>query len=260
MKKKSKSKKRARAKSTAVVVYTPPQTVLEMIDRAARDPKIDVGKMKELLAMRQTSEMLEAERAYNEAMVAAQFEIPVIGKNAKGEKEGSRYATLDKINKLIGPILAKHGFSLSFGTVDSPIADSYRVTCVCAKGSYSRTYMADVPINITGPKGAPIMTRVQGFGSAMSYARRYLTVMIINIVISDEDDDGAAPRISAEEVTALTEMTVAAGANMGRLLKFLGVASLADLPAKRYDEAFAAIQAKANEKSAPKQVEQQVPA
>jgi hypothetical protein len=43
---------------------------------------------------------------------------------------------------------------------------------------HSRHYQADVPIDNTGPKGAQNKTMTHGFGSALSYGRRYLKLLI----------------------------------------------------------------------------------
>jgi hypothetical protein len=52
---------------------------------------------------------------------------------------------------------------------------------------------------MTGPKGNQNKTATHGFGSTMSYGRRYLICLIFNITLTNEDQDGNQP---GEQVTA----------------------------------------------------------
>ena len=169
--------------------------LLAVILDAAKRPEIDVEKMERLLAMHERVTAKEAEKSFNDAMAACQKEMPAIVKDSHNESTRSTYAKLEKVNAAIVPIYTKWGFSLSFGTADSPLAKHYRVTCKIAhKDGHSENRQADVPIDDTGMKGTPNKTQTHGFGSTMSYGRRYLTLLIFNISLVNEDTDASRSR------------------------------------------------------------------
>ena len=49
-----------------------------------------------------------------------------------------------------------------------------------------------MPADGKGAQGRDVMTRTHATGSAVSYGRRYLLLMIFNIAVGGEDDDGNA--------------------------------------------------------------------
>lgn len=168
-----------------------PSNLMAVIERAAKDPTIDITKMERLLAMQERIVARHAEEEFNAAMSAAQQEMPRVKRDAKNPQTQSKYARLETLNETAIPIYTKHGFSLSFGTADCPVADNLRITCVVShRGGHSRNYQLDLPNDCLGPKGLPSKTKVHGAGSTFSYGRRYLTLLIFNITLSDEDDDG----------------------------------------------------------------------
>lgn len=164
---------------------------LAMIERAARDPQVDVAKLERLVALRNQERALIAEQHFNVAMQAVQGASLRIVRDAVNSHSSSRYARLESINKVLVPIYTQHGFSLSFGTADCPVAGHYRIVCKVSHASgHSRDYQCDLPSDLTGPKGLPNKAPIQGFGSTMSYGRRYLELLIFNISLVNEDDDG----------------------------------------------------------------------
>lgn len=165
--------------------------MLAMIERAAGNPAIDVDKMERLLALHERIVARQAETAFNIALAEAQNEMPRIQRDAKNPSTNSLYARLESLNKEAVPIYTKHGFSLSFGTAESKLTDSVMVTCVVShRDGFSRNYQCDIPLDIAGAKGNLNKTRTHGFGSTLSYGRRYLTLLIFNISLVNEDDDG----------------------------------------------------------------------
>src|SRR5688500_12111734 len=165
--------------------------LIQVIERAASNPDIDVEKMERLLAMQERIMTQNAKMAFNEAMRLAQTEMPKIKRNKENKETHSKYADLEAVTDAAVPIYTKHGFSLSYGTSDCPIPGHYRVTALCAHvEGFERNYQADVPIDNTGPKGTQNKTMTHGFGSTMSYGRRYMICLIFNITLANEDNDG----------------------------------------------------------------------
>lgn len=224
-----------------------PANILDVIARAANDPATDVSKMEKLLEMYERISAKNAEVAFNLSMKAAQEEMPKILRNKENAQTNSRYADLEQVNAAIVPVYTKHGFSLSFGTADCPIAGHFRITCLVSHISgHSRQYQADIPIDMTGLKGNLNKTATHGFGSTMSYGRRYLTLLVFNITLTNEDKDGnqGGETLNAEQIANIEAMLTETASDKGRFLKFLRVASLEEIPAANYSAVIKLLEAK----------------
>ncbi len=223
---------------------------LSMIERAAQNPLVDVQKMRELLDMQDRVRSRRNEQAFNESMKLAQEDMPRVVRDAKNDSTSSKYARLETVTKAINPVVTRHGFSMSFGTADSPLPGHYRVTCLVSHiGGHSREYHVDVPADALGPKGNPNKTATHAFGSTMSYGRRYLTLLIFNVSLVNEDDDGnAAGRqpVTEEQVEEIQALIVKSAADIGKFCRFMKVASIADIPAARFSVGIDALNKYAN--------------
>lgn len=214
--------------------------ILNVIARAASDPNTDVDKLERLLAMQERVLEREAEQRFNTALREAQDEIRPILKNKKNSSTNSTYADLEAVSDAIDPVLRCHGFSSSFGTADCPLDGHYRVTCrLSHTGGHHRDYQADVPADTAGVKGTPTKTATHGFGSALSYGRRYLKLLIADV--STTDDDGRAAGsdgpLNKQQIEVLNGLADAVKADKVAFCRFLKVDSLKDVPAFRYIEA-----------------------
>jgi hypothetical protein len=131
-----------------------------------------------------------AENQFNQAMAAAQAEMPMIIKRSNNPSTNSKYAKLEAMAKAIMPVIEKYKFSLKFSEGDSPNPAKIRVMCKVSMGGHSEDYHVDLSPDDTGAKGNASKTKIHGEGSTFSYGRRYLTAMIFNLTIIGEDDDG----------------------------------------------------------------------
>jgi hypothetical protein len=221
--------------------------IINVIARAASDPNTDVDKLERLLAMQERVLEREAKRAYEDAMRLAQEEIRPILKNRKNPETHSTYADLEQISELADPIIHRHGFSLSYGTADCPYPNHYRVTCcVSHSGGYSKDHQADVPVDNTGPKGGQNKTLTHGFGSSLSYGRRYLKVLIFDIKTTDDDGNaaGRGETINDAQVAILNGLADEVNADKIAFCKYLKVNDLTQLPASKYNEAMGLLRQK----------------
>lgn len=221
--------------------------VLQIIERAARDPSVDIGKMRELLAMRKDMMAFEAERAYDAAMTAAQIEMRPIAVDASNPQTKSRYATFAALDGALRPIYTKHGFSLSFGTGDGAPADHVRITCrIAHNGGHRQNEHIDMPTDGKGAKGNDVMTKTHATGAAITYGRRYLEGMIFNIAIA-QDNDGNAPAandtdtIDAMQCRYLTDLIETASADERKIIDFVKGDSLETLTVAQFKKAEAAL-------------------
>jgi hypothetical protein len=197
--------------------------IVQMIERAAMNPAVDIDKMERLLEMQERVMARRAKAAYIDALAAAQSELPIIVE--RGEGHGNiRYALWEDINEAIKPILAKHGFALSFKTGWD--GDKISVTGVLAhrEGHSEETTML-LPSDTSGSKNA-----VQAVGSSTSYGKRYTAQALLNLTSRGEDDDGEAAGIgetvTEEQLTALREKIEATKADIEKFCRFFRIESL----------------------------------
>ena len=180
------------ATRTALETVSAPSTLLTIIERAAKDPAVDVDKMERLMAMYERVQASNAEADFTASLTKVQGQITRIMPNKTNSQTKSQYATYTALDKIIRPLYIAEGFSLSFDTGDSPI-DMLNVLChVSHKSGHTRTYHAPIPADGKGAKGGEVMTRTHATGSAMTYGMRYLLKLIFNLPIGEDDDGNGA--------------------------------------------------------------------
>jgi hypothetical protein len=245
--------------------------IVQMIERAAANPAVDIEKMERLLLMQERVMDRRAKAAFDAALSIMQPELPQVDRNgcivvlSKADRDAGRldakpqqstpYALWEDINAAIAPHLAKHGFALSFRTGTSP-EGKITVTGVL---SHREGHREETTITLmhdsSGSKNS-----VQAVGSSISYGKRYTAGLLLNITSrapSDADDDGvkagALGTISDEQLGELRALLVRVGgdvaANERRFNEYFKIEGVADLPAKDFDRAKKALLAKAGAKN-----------
>ena len=190
--------------SEALQVQGP--TILEVIERAASDPGVDVGKMKALLDMHEHVLERNAESAFNAAFAEMQSEMPEIdeaGQIKVGEQVRSKYALFEDINKVVKPILQKHGFAVMFKTPKGESGVTVEGVLMHREGHRESTSMT-LEADTSGSKNG-----VQAIGSSVSYAKRYILTGLLNITTRGQDDDGrraGTKPIDAKQVADLLSL------------------------------------------------------
>ena len=168
-----------------------PTTILNIIERASRDPAVDIDKLDRLLAMQERVQAKSARDAFDTAMADAQEAMRAISPDKDNSQTKSKYATYAALDHAVRPIYSRHGFALSFNTGDAPNPNEVRVLCTAShRGGHRQDYKIDMPADGKGPQGANVMTRTHATGAAASYGQRYLLKLIFNLAVGDVDDDG----------------------------------------------------------------------
>ena len=188
-------------------------TLLQFIGKAAADPNTDIDKMERLLAMHKEMKSEQAERAFNDAMSAAQAEMRPISADCENPQTRSKYASYAQLDKALRPIYTKHGFSLSFNTAEAREGWIQVLCYVSHKGGHTRTYQQFMPSDGTGAKGNSVMTKTHAAGSAMSYGMRYALKGIFNVAIGEDDHDGNEVAPPSEEFAAFADRIAEADAD-----------------------------------------------
>ena len=190
---------------TAVVVAQqraePGLQLVAVFERLAKDPAVDVSKLRELIELQRAILAREAESAFWTAFVQMQPELPKITKdgaivNSKTNTLQSKYSTNEAIQTAVRPILARYGFGLSFRHTFQPDAESKdgkmngwdtTVGVLAHNGGHIERDQFMARADQSGNKND-----VQALGSTRSYGERYTTKSLLNIVSEGEDDNGAA--------------------------------------------------------------------
>jgi len=214
--------------------------IIQVIERAASNPAVDIEKMERLLAMQERILDRNARSAYAAALARMQPELPII--EEKGRTQQSKYARWEDVVGIITPILARHGFALSFRTKSE--GSLVTVTAVLShEQGHSEATSLTLPFDTSGNKNA-----VQSVGSSTSYGKRYTASAILNLRTGDPDDDGQSgaggAKITDAQVKTLEKLIEETGANQAAFLKHVGSSALAEIPVARYSAAVAALNKK----------------
>lgn len=184
--------------------------ILAVIERAARDPNVDIDKMERLLAMQERVRERDAIVAFNEALSDLQPKLPVItergkiivrAKSANGQRDGeitqeTAYALWEDINEAIRPLLHEHGFALTFKTGQAPDGKLLVTGILKHRMGHQEEAALPLPHDSSGSKNA-----VQAIGSSLSYGKRYAAMQLLNITTRGEDDNAlqASPAVVHEK-------------------------------------------------------------
>lgn len=221
--------------------------LIAVIERAATNPDVDIDKMERLLQMHERIVERDAKASYASALATMAPALPSINERGgikdRAGKVQSTYALWEDINDAIKPVLAAHGFALSFrtGRDDGQIT----VTGVLShRDGHSEETTIVLPHDSSGSKNA-----VQAVGSSTSYGKRYTAGLLLNLTSRGEDDDGKAAGgdgvITDDQADEIRSMIASTGSKIGPFLAYIGAPSVADIPASKYDQAVAALRKKA---------------
>jgi hypothetical protein len=232
------------SKETQVVKIDEPMpesaAIIQVIERAAMNPDVDVDKMERLFVMRNEMHREQSEQAFNAAMSLAQSEMGRVSADATNPQTRSKYASYGQLDKALRPVYTGHGFALSFSTGEGAPDGCVRVLCyVSHREGHTRTYQADMPADGKGAKGGDVMTKTHAAGAAFTYGQRYLLKLIFNVAIGEDDTDGNVPaeKIDTKNAEILTSHIKSTGMDLARFLKAFSIAEIAELPAARFNEA-----------------------
>lgn len=181
--------------------------IIQLIERLAQNPDVDVDKVMRLVEMRSQIMAQAARSNFDAALAEMQPEFPAIeerGAIRNNSKVMSTYALWEDVNDVIKPVLAKHGFSLSFRVKNAPGLVS--VTGVLGGHGHREETTLDLPVDTSGAKNA-----VQGIGSSTSYGKRYTAGLLLNLTSRGADDDGKAAGASEVLQRALSDINLAEG-------------------------------------------------
>jgi hypothetical protein len=169
-------------------------------------------------------EMSETIAHISKALVGAQADVGVALKNQENAHFKSQYADLPAVLEVATPALAKHGLAL----VQCPGEGEGTLTLTTLLIHESGEWL------LLPPASMPLQAQTaHGYGSAISYLRRYTTQAALKISVGLSDDDDAneasaqAPKASAPKKKAKAAFKPAADeAELDKALADLSTAIL----------------------------------
>ena len=193
---------------------TPQSEMVAFLERAVKDPSIDVSKLKSLIEIQVDIEDRRKEAEFQTAMVAISNAIPQVGKNGRVEmkdKGSYSFARWPDMDRALRPLMAEHGIRLSFTTQQREGGGG--IVIATATHNNGKSTSAEVPLPLDSGPGR---NNLQAMGSTISYGKRYGAEMLFNIVRvdADDDDDGmsfGAETISHDQFSELMDRLQAAG-------------------------------------------------
>jgi hypothetical protein len=227
--------------------------MVALFESLIKDKSVDLDRIKMVLELRNSVLDRQAHLDFVAAKVAAQGEMPEIDKKGKiiikdrnSEKviQSTPYALWEDTNRIIKPILARHGLALSFQIRRLTEGDftGHVETIAVLEHEHGHREVSPafiLPADKTGSKND-----VQSIGSSSSYGKRYTACAMLNISTRGEDDDGSSADkkttaedhgpIDAEQLDKLRHRIVQIDQDTGpftaRFCKFLGIGTLEQMP------------------------------
>ena len=249
------------AKHEPAIVPAADAPMVAMIERIAMDPSIPLDRLEKMLDMKERMEdraredqERQAKKAYFAAMAKCQSEIPVVARTRSNEHTRSKYADLSAIEGSAMPVIHRHGFSVSFQPDGYNDKGELRILWEIAHAEgHVRNGTGEIPVDGAGAQGKVNKTGTQAFGSTATYGRRYLLCMLFNISTGDDTDGNNQNRdvnyITPEQFQSLRALLGESGRDEQKMLDWLKLEFLEDLPLARFGEVDALLRKAIAEKS-----------
>lgn len=177
------------------------------------------------------------------AYVAAFAELEAATKTANNPHFKSKYADLPAVIDAIKPHLAKHG--LAFMQMPKPSEGGVSIETILIHSSGDKMSMGVlfVPAN---------RHDAHGFGSALSYARRYSLMCCFGLPQEDDDGNAAvksqqpapAKPITQEQFAVLQDLIDRTGTDVSVMAAHYKVPAIAMLPSTAFETAKSALERK----------------
>ena len=194
------------------VPENPAQSMMNFIAQALTNKDIDEHKLEVLLRLQRDVRADEAKEQFGQAMFRLQAKLkPMLRQGVVDLGKGSyKFLRREDQDRVLRPLMEEEGFSCSY--TQHRTEHGLIVTATLTRGGHSITSEITLPPDASG--GGTGRNALQGIGSAISYAERYLTEMLFNIVRKGDDDDGVkggAKYITEEQVAELHVLCNEAG-------------------------------------------------
>lgn len=220
----------------------------EMLMNLLRDPNIPADKLEVVMRMRRENIEYEAREAYQFHFAQFSAEMPPVERDGMvdlGPGKGRYpFTTYEQMDKILRPLLTKHGFSLQFWSGPTPDGKGVNIHAALIGWGWQKESEYPMPPD-TGPGRNPL----QAIGSSMTYGKRYLADLLCNIVRKGKDDDGQMGvnnRIDAVQIKKLRDLLVDTNTDEKIFLTMMvtGCEKLGDISLREYPRLIQALDEK----------------
>ena len=233
----------------------PAEAFGEFLMRALADPNIPADKLEIIAKMRREVLSDQAREAFQEHFAAFSAELPQVERDGTVtlEKDGRtmgryNFTTIEAMDVILRPLLAKHGFAVSFSSSDN--ANGVTVTGTLSGWGWERSSTYTLP-----PDKGPGRNELQARGSSRRYAKRYVTDDLCNVVRKGKDDDARGAMealIDAVQLKELTDLIKATATDEAAFIKTMisGAESLQDIRQRDFPRLIMALREKKQRRAA----------
>jgi hypothetical protein len=235
----------------------PAETFAAVLMQMLANPDIPADKMEVVMRMRREVLGDQAREAFMEHFAALSAEMPQVERDGTVElvKDGKvmgRYSftTIENMDVILRPLLAKHGFAISFASVDNK--ESITITGTLSGWGWERTSTYTLP-----PDAGPGRNQLQARGSSRRYAKRYIVDDLCNVVRKGKDDDARGAMealIDAPQIKELVGLLKATASDEANFLKMMvsGAESLQDIRQRDFPRLIMALRERQQKQKAAK--------
>jgi len=186
--------------TTLSIHEMPPQPadpMLQLIDKLASNPEVDIAKMQAIVEMRNQEIARQSAKAFAADYVLMKAELPLVIKDKYNGQTKSKYAALESINTQIDPVLQKYGFAIST-PIKAQTTTHVTVQAILRhRDGHSETTEITLPIDDKGMNGTVNKTMVHGISSSIQYGKRITVCALLNISTGDDNDGNKPPQDNA---------------------------------------------------------------
>ena len=235
------------APDSALPVAAPADPLTTLLADPSALSTIPIETVERLFALDRANRADRAREEFAIAMAAAQSECTPVRKLAQNKQTHSMYARVEDVERMLDPILHRHGFSRSVSTVEPVVVDTMRV-CLLLRhvGGHEERHYLDAAPDTLGPQGKAVKTALHGMGSTLTYCGRHLLCNVFGITLTADDDGNAGGAhqepVNEHQLADLRALIEEVDADEGALLELYGIKALADLPAVRFKSAVRALE------------------
>jgi hypothetical protein len=184
----------------------PAEAFGQFLMKALADPNIPADKLEVIAKMRREVLSDQAREAFMEHYAAFSAELPQIERDGtvalvKDGVEKGRYpfTTIEAMDVILRPLLAKHGLAISFSSIDNK--DSVTIVGTLSGWGWERLSTYTLP-----PDAGPGRNAIQARGSSRRYAKRYIVDDLCNVVRKGKDDDARGAMEALIDATQIKEL------------------------------------------------------
>lgn len=234
---KSANQESALVVTTPTEITAPAPNVAAMLDAVIKGgvSNENVAALEKLVGLYERMQDRDAEKSFNVAFVALQVDLPTIVASSIIPNRG-KYEKFEDVMRQVGPLLQKHGFSVSFSMdfKENRILETCHLAHV---GGHSRS-------NSFAVRSGKADSETQADCKAATTAKRNALLNALNIVIRqdclNEENDAAIEgdpnaKISAQQADQLEHRVAMTNSDKAAFLKYAGADKFSNILASKYD-------------------------